>query len=86
MVDYIDTHKDLFGIEMLLSVSSGCWGGFEDAEEVAGEVALESADGLALGLALGDPAVEVDPCFGVDLGADDDGLVEGPVQLAVASA
>ncbi len=40
-------------MEMLLSVSSGHWRGFEESEEVACVVALEATHGLSLRFALG---------------------------------
>ena len=52
MTDYMDAHKDTYGVEMLLSVSCGHFSPFQHAEEVSGEVALEGAHGFALGLAL----------------------------------
>ena len=50
------------------------------------EVALGAADGFAFGLSLADAAVDVGACLGVGLGADHDGLMEGAVELSVASA
>ena len=92
MIAFIDEHKDrtscglVWGIEMLLSLSSGCWGVLEESVEVAGEVALEAAAGFSAGLAFGDAALEVGLGTGVVLATDDDDLVEGPVELTVAAA
>ncbi|GAA0488385.1 DDE-type integrase/transposase/recombinase [Microbacterium kitamiense] len=44
---------DNAAMEMLLSVSSGHWRGFEESEEVACVVALEATHGLSLRFALG---------------------------------
>ena len=57
-----------------------------DAVEVAGEVALEQADGVAGCFAFGDTACDVVlGCLVVLASVEDDG-VEGAVELAVAAA
>ena len=71
---------------MLLSVSSGHGCVLQDAVEAAGDVAFDAAERFPLGLALGDAALEVGAGFGVGLGADDGDLVDGSVELAVATA
>ena len=53
---------------------------------MAGEVALEAADGFLGGLAFGAFAVEVGAGFGVAAGAGDRDAVDGGVDLAVAAA
>ena len=58
----------------------------EDAVEVAGEVALEEADGVAGALALGDATSDVVAGGGVVEAAVEDHGVEGAVELAVAAA
>ena len=83
---FIDAYRNRFGVEMLLSVSSGHGGVLEDAEEAAGEVSLDAAEGFAFGLAFGDTALEVGAGFGVGLGADDRSLVDGTVELTVPAA
>ena len=59
---------------------------FEESPESAGEVALETAAGLSWGLALSDAPVDVVAGGGVgrEPGAGD--VVQGPVEVAVASA
>ena len=57
MVAFIDDHRDDYGVEMLLSVSSGHGGVLQDAEQVAGQVALHAAHGLAFGFAFGDASL-----------------------------
>src|SRR5690606_23217778 len=73
-------------MEMLLSVSSGHWRGFEESEEVAGVVALEAAHRFAFGLALAGAAGDVVLGRLVVLRASQDDGVQRPVQLAVAVA
>lgn len=83
---FVDAYRDRFGVEMLLSVSSGHGCVLQDAEEATGEVAFDAAEGFAFGLAFGDAALDVGAGFGVGFGADDRGLVDGPVELAVTAA
>ena len=54
--------------------------------EVAGEVALEQADGVAAGFAFGDAAGDVVLGGGVVLAAVEDDGVECAVELSVAAA
>src|SRR3954452_18937819 len=61
-------------------------GRLEEVPDAAGEVALEAADGLGAGLALGALAGEVGLGFGVAAGAGDRDAVDGGVDLAVAAA
>jgi hypothetical protein len=53
---------------------------------VAGEVALGASERFSLGLSLGDAAGEIGAGFRVDFRADDDGLVDRAVEVAVAAA
>src|SRR5947209_13778461 len=55
------------------------------AIHAVGELALESADGLLGGLALGDLAVVVGPALAVVAELTDSGDVQGVVDLAVAT-
>src|SRR3954453_19167613 len=61
-------------------------GGFEDAEQAAGEVALEAALDLAWGLALGEAAGGVGAGGGVVLETGERDGVQRAVELAVAGA
>ena len=72
---------------MLLCLSSRDWRSvFEESVEVAGEVALEQAYGVAGGFAFGDAACDVVlGCWVVQPSLEDHG-VQCAVQLAVAAA
>src|SRR3990170_2899770 len=59
---------------------------FEQPVDVAGEVALEQAHGLALALALADAAGDVGGGGWIVAAAGEDDLVEAVVELAVAAA
>src|SRR5919202_4763963 len=61
-------------------------GGLEQVPDAAGEVALEAADGLGAGLALGALARDVGLRLGVAAQACDGDAVDGGVDLAVAAA
>src|SRR5918999_5898061 len=67
-------------------MSSGLWRCLEQAEEVAGEGALEAADRLARALALAEAALDVGDCGRVLLAAADDDRVQRAVELAIAAA
>ena len=67
---------------MLLCVK---WWVFEEAVEVAGDVALEAAAGFAWCLAFGDAAGDVGAGGFVAAGAGDDDGVQGAVQSPVAA-
>jgi len=86
MIRFIDDHRGRYGVEMLLSVSSGHGGVLEDAEEASGEVALDAAERFSFGLAFGDAALQVGAGFGMGLGADHSSLVTGPVELSITPA
>ena len=58
----------------------------EEVPDAACEVALEAADGFAVGLAFGGLAGEVGLGFGVAAGAGDGDAVDRGVDLAVAAA
>jgi hypothetical protein len=58
----------------------------EEVPDPAGEVALEGADGFAVGLAFGGLAGDVGLGFGVAAGTGDGDAVDGRVDLAVAAA
>jgi hypothetical protein len=60
--------------------------GLEEVPDAASEVALEAADGVAAGLALGLPAREVGGRFGVQAAFGDREAMQGAVELAVAAA
>src|SRR3954452_20044059 len=60
-------------------------GRLEESPDVAGEVALEAADGFAGGLAFGAAPVDVVLGLGVAAGAGDDDAVQCGVDLAVAA-
>jgi hypothetical protein len=60
-------------------------GRLEQAPDVAGELALEAADGFAGGLAFRLAAGDVVLGCGVAAGAGDDDAVQGGVDLAVAA-
>src|SRR5436190_23991358 len=64
----------------------GRWVGLEEVPDAADEVALEAADGLAAGLALGLSAREVGGGLGVEASLGDGEAVQGAVELAVAAA
>src|SRR5215216_1037744 len=72
---------------MLPYESSGSWerrGFAHEVVDLAGEIALDAADGLELGVALGGLAGDIGLGLGVDAHAGDGGHVQGPVGLAVA--
>jgi hypothetical protein len=58
----------------------------EEVPDAACEVALEAADGFAVGLAFGGLASEVDLGFGVAASACDGDAMDRRVDLAVAAA
>src|SRR3954454_3391537 len=60
-------------------------GRLEESPDVAGEVALEAADGFAGGLAFGAAPVDGVLGLGVAAGAGDDDAVQCGVDLAVAA-
>ena len=61
-------------------------GRLQESPDVAGEVALEAADGFAGGLAFAAAAGDVVLGLGVAAGAGDDDAVQCGVDLAVAAA
>src|SRR5688500_8398806 len=67
-------------------MSRGGWRVLEDAEEVAGDVALEAALDLSVGLALGSAPFRVGAGGGVVAEPAENDDVEGPVELAVPEA
>src|SRR5215213_8996925 len=74
---------------MLPYESSGSWerrGFAHEVVDLAGEVALDAADGLELGVALGGLAGDIGLGLGVNAHAGDGGHVQGPVGLTVAAA
>jgi hypothetical protein len=71
---------------MLLCSSSRRWRVFEESVEVAGEVALEAAGGLAAALSFSDSTLDVVDRRLVGSASGEDDLVEGPVELSVAAA
>ena len=77
---------DNAAMEMLLSVSSGGRGAFEEPEDVAGVVPLEASHRFPLRLALSGPSGEILACLGVDLRAREDRSVKRSVELTVAAA
>src|SRR5918992_2781373 len=66
-------------------MSSSLWRCLEQAEEVAGEVALEAADRLAHALALGSAPLDVSDRGRVVLASREDDCVQCAVELAVAA-
>jgi hypothetical protein len=58
----------------------------EESVEVAGEVALEAAGGLAAALSLADATLDVVDCRSVCSASGEDDLVECAVELSVAAA
>jgi hypothetical protein len=62
------------------------WGRLEEVPDAAGEVALEAADGLGAGLALGALAGDVGLRFGVAAQPRDRDAVDGGIDMAVATA
>jgi hypothetical protein len=71
---------------MLLCLSSRRWRVLEESVEVAGEVALEAAGGLAAALPFLDPALDVVDGRSVHSPSGDDNLMERAVELSVAAA
>ena len=71
---------------MLLCLSSRRWWVLEESVEVAGEVALEAAGGLAAALSFLDSALDVVDGWSVHSASGEDDLVEGAVELSVAAA
>lgn len=67
---------DNAAMEMLLSVSSGDWGGFEKSEEMARVVPLQTPHGFTFGLAIADPAGDVGLGRRVNLGPGQDDRVQ----------
>src|SRR5690606_34923174 len=67
-------------------MSRGAWRVLEDAEEVAGDVALEAALDVWVGLAFGPASFGVGACGGVVAESAEHDDVEGSVELAVAAA
>ena len=61
-------------------------GSYRQAPDPAGEVALEAADRLLLGLAFGVSAVELGARGGVGAGAGQRDDMERAVELAIAAA
>ncbi len=59
---------------------------FELSEELAGDVALQAADDLAVGLAFGSSSFDVGAGGGVGAESGDHDDVDGAVELAVAGA
>jgi hypothetical protein len=59
---------------------------FEEVVEVAGEVALAAAGGLAAALCFAEASFDVVDGWSVDSGSGEDDLVEGAVELSVAAA
>jgi hypothetical protein len=59
---------------------------FEEAVEVAGEVALEAAVGFAACLAFLEASFDVGDCGGVCAFAGDEDHVQGSVEFAVAAS
>src|SRR5436190_21800027 len=73
-------------VGMLLCLSSGRWWVLEESVEVAGEVALEAAGGLAAAVALADATLDVVDGRSVHSASGEDDLVECAVELSVAAA
>src|SRR4051794_41821432 len=63
-----------------------CRGGLHCAEEFSGDVALEAAADLGVGLAFGAAAGDVGVGAGADAPAGQQDVVEGAVELAVSAA
>src|SRR5918992_2150545 len=66
-------------------MSSSLWRCLEQAEEVAGEVALEAADRFAHALAFGSAPLDVSGRGRVVLASRDDDCVQCAVELALAA-
>src|SRR5512133_915486 len=62
------------------------WGGAEESEDLAGDVAFEAADYLAAGLAFGEASLQVGLGIGVPTEPGESDPVEGGVGFAVAAA
>ena len=78
-----ETHPSAAPV-LLLWKSSRHWRVFEEAVEVAGEVALEAAGFFAAGLAVGASACDVVDRWLVPAAACDEDHVSGAVELSVA--
>src|SRR3954452_24548701 len=63
-----------------------CLGGLHGAEEFSGDVALEAAADLGVGLAFGASAGDVGVGAGADAPAGQQDVVQGAVELAVSAA
>jgi hypothetical protein len=73
-------------VGMLLCLSSCCWWALEESVEPAGEVALEAAGRFAAALTFADSAFDVVDGRSVDSASREDDLVQGAVELPVATA
>jgi hypothetical protein len=71
---------------MLLCLSSRRWWVLEESVEVAREVALEAAGGLAAALSFADATLDVVDGRSVHSASGEDDLVECAVELSVAAA
>ena len=73
-------------VGMLLCLSSRCWWVFEESVEVPGEVALEATRRLPAALSFAHSAFDVVDGRLVDSASGEDDLMQGAVELSVATA
>src|SRR6185436_12072337 len=82
----VDEAPGVVRVGMLLCLSSRCWWVFEESVEVPGEVALEATRRLPAALSFAHSAFDVVDGRLVDSASGEDDLMQGAVELSVATA